>query len=118
MKKGRKKLIEQCRQRLLEIKEKRLKLLENLSGELARDSSGDVADQAKALQDETISMAQRNKLAGELQEIDEAIQRLDDESFGICEVTGAPIEEKRLLAIPWTRLSVEGAEMQEMGSEY
>jgi len=62
-------------------------------------------------------LARREKLSVELQEIDQALHRIKQDTFGICEETGAPIEEKRLNAIPWTRLSLEGAEIREMEKE-
>ena len=46
-----------------------------------------------------------------LYEVDAALRRLDDGSYGICELTGKPIPWKRLKAIPWTRFSIE-AELQ------
>ena len=39
-------------------------------------------------------------------EIDAAIRRLESGSYGICELTGKRIEAKRLMAIPWTRYSL------------
>lgn len=47
-----------------------------------------------------------------LLEIDRALERVDDGSFGVCEVTGRPIERERLERRPWTRLSVEGERRQ------
>jgi DnaK suppressor protein len=44
-----------------------------------------------------------------LREIESALQRIESGTYGICEETGEPIEKDRLLAIPWTRLSLEGA---------
>jgi DnaK suppressor protein len=43
-------------------------------------------------------------------EIDQALRRIDDGAYGICEATGKPIPEERLDAIPWTRFAknVEG----------
>jgi RNA polymerase-binding transcription factor len=32
----------------------------------------------------------------------DALQRIEDGTFGKCIVDGGPIEEKRLEAIPWT----------------
>jgi len=46
-----------------------------------------------------------------LYEIDEAINRIRDGTYGKCELTGKPIEAARLEAIPWTRFSA-GAEKQ------
>jgi len=42
-----------------------------------------------------------------LTEIDAAIKRIHDGTFGICEVTGKPIARERLLAVPFTRYSAE-----------
>ena len=49
----------------------------------------------------------------QLREIDAAMGRIEDDEYGICEETEEPIEEERLLALPWTRLSVEGAELRD-----
>lgn len=111
---SRKKLIETCKKQLVKAKEKHLEALKGLTGELVRESSGDVADQASALQAETMSLARQKKLTAELNEIEQAIERIQNDTYGICEETGAPIEEKRLRAVPWTRLSLEGAEIREM----
>ncbi len=42
-----------------------------------------------------------------LAEIDAAIKRIKDGTYGICEVTGKPIAKERLLAVPFTRYSTE-----------
>ena len=38
----------------------------------------------------------------------DAIGRIENGTFGICEITGEPIEDERLQAIPWTRYSLRG----------
>ena len=43
-----------------------------------------------------------------LTEIEEAIQRIYNGTYGICELTGKPIEAKRLTAVPFARYSIEG----------
>lgn len=43
-----------------------------------------------------------------LNEIEEAIQRIKDGSYGICEVTGKAIPKERLTAVPFARFSVQG----------
>ncbi|MHC4231517.1 MAG: TraR/DksA family transcriptional regulator [Planctomycetota bacterium] len=50
-----------------------------------------------------------------LLDIQHALDRIDDGSFGICEGLGTPIETNRLEAIPWTRYSLEYAKMIESG---
>lgn len=49
-----------------------------------------------------------------LEEIDAAIDRILDGSYGVCEVTGKPISQQRLESIPYTRYSLEGqAQLEE-----
>jgi RNA polymerase-binding transcription factor DksA len=43
-----------------------------------------------------------------IQEVLDAIRRIERGLYGVCEITGLPIEPKRLLAIPWTRYSYAG----------
>jgi RNA polymerase-binding protein DksA len=50
-----------------------------------------------------------------LREIDDALQRIEDKTYGICEGTGEPIPRARLEAQPWARYSVEYARMLEKG---
>jgi RNA polymerase-binding transcription factor DksA len=57
-------------------------------------------------------MAEGKKI---LAEIDFALQRIEDGSYGICEGLGIPIETPRLEAIPWTRYSLEYARKLEKG---
>ena len=48
-----------------------------------------------------------------LYEIKEAIQRILNRTYGVCEVTGKNISKKRLQAVPFTRYSIEGQRHQE-----
>lgn len=43
-----------------------------------------------------------------LNEINYAIERIFDGSYGICQITGKPIHPERLMAVPFTRFSIEG----------
>lgn len=45
----------------------------------------------------------------ELAEIEAALARLRLGTYGVCELTGAPIEPARLRALPWTRYSAIAA---------
>ncbi|MCW2923830.1 MAG: transcriptional regulator, TraR/DksA family [Thermoleophilia bacterium] len=44
-----------------------------------------------------------------LNEIDAALQRIKDGTYGTCEVDGTPIDFERLQALPWARTHVEHA---------
>ena len=50
-----------------------------------------------------------------LVEIEDALKRIEEGTYGICEGTGKPIERERLEAIPWARYSVEYANQMEKG---
>jgi DnaK suppressor protein len=50
-----------------------------------------------------------------LREIEDALQRIEDGTYGVCEVTGKDINLERLRAIPTARLSVEAQERLESG---
>ena len=50
-----------------------------------------------------------------LREIDEALERIDQGVYGICEGTGEPIPRTRLKFEPWTRYTVEYAGLLEKG---
>jgi len=50
-----------------------------------------------------------------LREIDEALQRIEKKTFGICQGTGKPIPKTRLKAKPWARYCVEFARKLEQG---
>lgn len=48
-------------------------------------------------------------------EIYDALRRIQNRTYGICEGTGDPIPKLRLEGIPWTRYCVKYAEMLEKG---
>jgi len=48
-----------------------------------------------------------------LSEIDAAIKRVHDGTYGMCEITGKPISKERLLAVPFTRNSAEAQKQLE-----
>jgi RNA polymerase-binding protein DksA len=50
-----------------------------------------------------------------LREIDDALERIQQGTYGICEGTGKPIPKARLRAQPWARYRVEYARMLEEG---
>jgi DnaK suppressor protein len=50
-----------------------------------------------------------------LDEIDQALGRISDGTYGICLGSGKPISKPRLQAIPWTKYSIEYATQMEKG---
>jgi DnaK suppressor protein len=50
-----------------------------------------------------------------LREIDNALGRIENKTYGICQGTGKPISRARLEAQPWARYCVEYARLLEQG---
>lgn len=50
-----------------------------------------------------------------IREIDDALARIEDNTYGLCETTGRPISAARLEELPWTRYSIEAARALERG---
>ena len=110
-------LYEKCREKLLSLRQEYLQGMESTSDSLTQRVEGDEGDMAQALEGQHIQIAQREKLMSQVREIDNALSRIDAGTYGICDITEEPIEEKRLLAIPWTKTSLEGAEILEKRSK-
>jgi DnaK suppressor protein len=62
-------------------------------------------------QDFTLSLAENERQ--QLREIDQALQRIQDNTYGVCQMTGKPIPKARLDAKPWAKYTVEAARMIE-----
>lgn len=50
-----------------------------------------------------------------LREIQDALRRIEDGTYGICQGTGLPIPKVRLEAVPWAKYSLEYARALESG---
>lgn len=107
-------LIKECRTKLLETKAELLNRVKEARHDLNNDDrGGDEADQTVRVLAEAEFLSLHERLRTQLMEIESALARIESGAFGICEETEEQIEPERLRAIPWTRLSIEGAEMRE-----
>ena len=66
-----------------------------------------MADAASDTYDTDWALSMLSSDQNALYEIEQAINRIENGSFGKCELTGQEIEPERLTAIPWTRFSME-----------
>lgn len=73
----------------------------------------DLADRASAETDRALELRTRDRQRKLISKIDAAMRRIDDDTYGYCEVTGDPISLKRLDARPIATLSLEAQEMHE-----
>lgn len=109
-----KKILTLCKEKLLESKASILNRIRSNHSEFhSRDRSGDETDQAVNVLAEDQFLNIQERLRIQLLEIEVALAKIERGIYGICEETEEPIEIERLLAIPWTRLSVEGAEIRD-----
>lgn len=108
------KIINECRDKLMKSKMDLLNRVKEAREKLdLGEKGGDEADQTMRLLAEQEMLNLNDRLRSQLFEIESALGRIENGSFGTCEETEEPIEVERLRAIPWTRLSIEGAEIRE-----
>ena len=67
--------------------------------------SMDLADSATDELDHNLALAELSAGQDSLREVDAAIRRILDGTYGVCEQTGERIPAARLKAIPWTRFA-------------
>lgn len=108
-------LVQACKKKLIETKSDLLNRVKENRKNLATDTdtSGDEADQSVRILAESDAVITQERLRDNLLEIEMALARIENGTYGICEETEELIEPERLMAIPWTRLSIEGAEVRE-----
>jgi DnaK suppressor protein len=108
-------LIKECRNKLVLLREDLLNRMRSarLDITIQDKMSGDEVDQTLAQNIENEFAAQQSRVRAQLLEVELALSRIQKGLFGICEETNEPIEEARLRTMPYTRLSIEGAEFRE-----
>ncbi|HSI88320.1 MAG TPA: TraR/DksA family transcriptional regulator [Pyrinomonadaceae bacterium] len=107
---------------LKKIKEKLLAerelLIEKLKGnDLSIDDSEtpDPVDLAVRNYSKNVMLAVSENESRQLALIDEAVLRIDDEEYGLCQNCEQAITPKRLEAIPWARYCLNCQELVEKG---
>ena len=109
-----KEIIEECKDKLIQTKFELLNRMKEVKSEYDKqDFGGDEADQSMSVLAENEFLSTQNRLRYQLVEIEGALARIERGIYGVCEETEELIEVERLRAIPWTRLSIEGAEVRE-----
>lgn len=101
-----------------------LQLRERVSGEILsinrdslsqNDRDPSLSDQGTDTFDREFALNQLSSEQDVLFEIDEAIRRLESGSYGICEMSGEPINIERLKALPYVRYSITAQSEIEKG---
>ncbi len=73
----------------------------------------DLADRATSETDRALELRKRDRQRKLISKIDAALRRIDEGTYGYCEVTGDPIGVRRLDARPIATLSLEAQERHE-----
>lgn len=100
------------------LQEMKRQLLEN-AGETSEhlrenDIVPDPADRATIEEEHALELRTRDRERKLMKKIDQALARIEDNSYGWCEETGDPIGIPRLLARPTATLSVEAQQRREL----
>ena len=78
-----------------------------------KENYPDPNDRASLESDRNFELRIRDRERKLIMKMQEAIKRIEDGVFGICEVCGGPISEKRLIARPVTTLCIDCKTKQE-----
>lgn len=97
-------------QKLLDAK---AKILQEVTQKVKSESNvlkheiGDIYDIASNERERELTLMLGDRDRDKLSEIEDALERIKDASYGACEECGEPIAEDRLRALPFTRVCVE-----------
>ena len=107
--------LEYFRQKLISWKEELLKE----SGETIDDlkegglNEPDLNDRASNETEKALELRTRDRMRKLIKKINQALERIEDGSYGYCEETGDPIGLDRLEARPVTTMTIEAQERHE-----
>lgn len=107
-------------ERLLELREQLMRQMNGLAKESAQEMAGyslHMADSGTDNFDRDFALSLLSSDQDAIYEIEEALKRIEKNTYGICELTGKPIPKSRLEAIPWTRFTVQAqAQLEREGA--
>jgi DnaK suppressor protein len=72
-----------------------------------RDVSADILDQSNSMVAIEREINSQGRYQQRLKQINAALKRIEEGSFGYCQITGSEIGLKRMEALPYTALSME-----------
>lgn len=108
-------LLEERQEALEDAQEMKESLEEQQNLDKERMSSKDhhPGDLASDEQEKETEYILRERSRKKIEEIDAALKRIENKTYGVCEDTGQKIQKERLEAIPYTRFSVEARKKDE-----
>jgi DnaK suppressor protein len=105
---------------LLELRERLMAQMDGLAKESAEEMASyslHMADSGTDNFDRDFALSLLSSDQDAIYEIEEALKRIEKNTYGVCELTGKSIPKARLGAIPWTRFTVEAqAQLEREGA--
>lgn len=114
-----KKWIDEQKEKLLLLKTEIMNRINEKGTEdlhVKQEDNMEDGDQAQTYLNQNLSVGLRERELYTLREIESALDRIENGSYGYCEELEEPIEIKRLEKIPYARLSIQAAESMERGT--
>jgi len=106
--------------RLIELRDQLTRQMNGLAKESAQEMAGyslHMADSGTDNFDRDFALSLLSSDQDAIYEIEEALKRIEKNTYGVCELTGKPIPRTRLEAIPWTRFTVQAqAQLEREGA--
>lgn len=108
------------KKRLEEMRQQMTLLVKGATDEVKNDEkskgySQHQADEGTDDFDRTINLEVTNKEFNVLRQIERALEKIDEDSYGVCDITGEEIPLKRLEAVPYATMTVQAQEKFEKG---
>jgi len=107
---------EEIKRKLMEKRQELSKMMEDLLADASDANENELSSlDTNHLVDSATNMINREEISGKLEsikvmliDIEHALAKLEKnkEKFGLCELCNKPIEEQRLVAIPWSRYCI------------
>lgn len=118
-----KRQLDRYREILLQKRRELLGDIDSMESEALKSESGSLshlpqhmAEHGSEMYDQSLSLDLAAADRTLLREIDAALDRIAEKTYGVCEMTGKPISKERLAELPWARYSIEAArEMERRG---
>jgi DnaK suppressor protein len=101
----------QRKQEILEVYRKNKDYGMEANGEGAQD----IADKASNSYAKEFLFSLSNSERDQLHLVDDALRRIEENSYGVCAACRGAIEKRRLQAVPWARHCIGCQELQEQG---
>lgn len=112
--------IEKFKKKLEDMRDQLTKTIQGSTAEVkspeeARGYSQHQADEGTDDFDRTINLEVATSEFGMLRQIERALQKIDENTYGICDITGNEIPKKRLEAMPYATMTVDAQDKLEKG---